>query len=57
MPDVFWLGLGVALFAVLVGLVAGARSRTTGAKTGLALGAFLGLLAAFPLLAIGLATT
>ncbi|HEX6229668.1 MAG TPA: hypothetical protein VFZ41_09450 [Solirubrobacterales bacterium] len=55
MPDVFWLGLGIALAALLVGFVAGARSRSTGALTGLAIGAILGVLAAFPLLAIGLA--
>jgi len=56
MPSVFWLGLGIALFCVLVGLVVGARSRTTGARAGLAIGAYLGIMAAFPLLAIGLAT-
>ncbi|HEX5763137.1 MAG TPA: hypothetical protein VFY04_08450 [Solirubrobacterales bacterium] len=56
MPDIFWLGLGIALLSTLVGLVSGARSRSTGAATGLAIGAFLGVLAAFPLLAIGLST-
>ncbi len=55
MPDVFWIGLGIALFCVLVGFIAGAKSRTTGTLTGLAIGAFLGLMAGFPLLAIGLA--
>jgi len=54
MPDVFWLGLAIVASAVLLGLIAGVRSRTTGVRTGLALGAFL--LAAFPLLAIGLST-
>jgi hypothetical protein len=57
MPDIFWLGLGIAAFGVLVGLFAGARSRTTGVLTGLAIGAFLGVMAAFPLLALGLATS
>lgn len=57
MPDIFWLGLGIAAFCTLVGLVAGARSRTTRALTGLAIGAYLGLMAGFPLLAIGLATS
>jgi hypothetical protein len=57
MPDVFWLGFGIAAFSMLVGLIAGARSRTTATKTGLAVGAFLGVLAAFPLLAIGLSTS
>ncbi len=57
MPDIFWLGLGIALFGTLVGLVAGARSHGTATLTGLAIGAFLGVLSAFPLLAIGLATS
>jgi hypothetical protein len=57
MPDVFWIGFGIAAFCVLVGFVAGARSRTTPTLTGAALGAFLGLMAGFPLLAIGLATS
>lgn len=57
MPDVFWIGLAIALFGALLGLVAGARSRTTRTRTGLAIGAYMGLMAAFPLLAIGLATT
>jgi hypothetical protein len=56
MPDVFWLGFGIALFSAFVGLVSGVRSRSTGAATGLAIGAFLGLLAGFPLLAIGIST-
>jgi hypothetical protein len=56
MPPVFWLGLGIAVFCLLVGLVAGAKSRTTDARAGIAIGAYLGVMAAFPLLAIGLAT-
>lgn len=57
MPDVFWIGLGIALFGTLVGFVSGARSRGTATTTGLAIGAFLGLMAGFPLLAIGLSTS
>jgi len=57
MPDVFWLGLGIALFSALTGFLSAARSRSTPALTGLAIGAFLGVLAAFPLLAIGLSTS
>jgi hypothetical protein len=57
MPDVFWIGLGIAAFCVLVGFVAGARSRTTGTLTGVAIGAYLGLMASFPLLVIGLSTS
>jgi hypothetical protein len=56
MPDLFWIGLGIAAFGLLLGFVAGARSRSTETLTGVAVGAFLGVLAAFPLLAIGLST-
>jgi hypothetical protein len=57
MPDVFWIGLGIAAFVFLVGVVSGARSSTTSLRTGAAVGAYLGLMCAFPLLAIGLATS
>ena len=57
MPGIFWIGLGLAASGILVGLIAGARSRSTGVLTGLAIGAFLGLMAGFPLLAIGLSTS
>jgi hypothetical protein len=57
MPPIFWLGFGIAAFCVLVGLIAGTKSRTTSARAGLAIGAYLGVMAAFPLLAIGLATS
>jgi hypothetical protein len=57
MPPVFWIGLGIAACGVLVGLFAGARSRSTPTLTGAAIGAYLGGMAAFPLLAIGLATS
>jgi hypothetical protein len=57
MPDVFWIGLGIAAFGTFLGLVSGARSRGTSTTTGLAIGAYLGVMAAFPLLAIGLATS
>jgi len=57
MPSVFWIGLGLAAFVFLVGVVAGARSRTTTVMTGAAMGAYLGVMVAFPLLAIGLATS
>lgn len=57
MPDVFWIGLVLATFVFLVGVVSGARSSTTGLRTGAAIGAFMGVMLAFPLLAIGLATS
>ena len=57
MPDVFWIGLTISGACIVIGFLAGARSRTTGALTGLAIGAYLGLMAGFPLLALGLATS
>jgi hypothetical protein len=57
MPPVFWIGLGIAGFGAFVGLLAGARSHSTRTLTGLAIGAFLGVMSAFPLIAIGLATS
>ena len=55
MPGVFWIGLGISAFCVLVGLISGAKSSTTSTLTGLAIGAIFGLMAGFPLLAIGIA--
>jgi hypothetical protein len=57
MAPVFWLGLGIAAVIFLVGTISGARSRTASLGSGAAMGAYLGIMAAFPLLAIGLATS
>jgi hypothetical protein len=57
MPDVFWIGLTIFAVCVLIGFISGARSHTTRTLTGLAIGAYLGLMAGFPLLALGLATS
>jgi hypothetical protein len=57
MPQIFWLGFGIAAAFVLVGAISGARSRTASLGTGAAMGAYLGVMSAFPLLAIGLATS
>ena len=57
MPDVFWIGLGIFAVIALIGFVSGAKSRTTPTLTGLAIGAFMGVMLAFPLLAIGLASS
>ena len=57
MPPVFWLGLGIAVVFFLVGAISGARSRTASLGSGAAMGGYLGVMAAFPLLAIGLATS
>ncbi|HEX7292969.1 MAG TPA: hypothetical protein VF259_00350 [Solirubrobacterales bacterium] len=57
MPPVFWIGLGIAGVIFLTGAFAGARSRTATLGSGAAMGAYLGVMCAFPLLAIGLATS
>jgi hypothetical protein len=57
MPPVFWLGFGIAAAFVLIGAIAGARSRTATFRSGATMGAYLGVMSAFPLLAIGLATS
>ncbi|MDX6635053.1 MAG: hypothetical protein QOF06_1256 [Solirubrobacterales bacterium] len=57
MPTIFWLGFGIAAAFILVGAISGARSRTASLGSGAAMGAYLGVMAAFPLLAIGLATS
>lgn len=57
MPPVFWIGLGVAATFFLIGAFAGARSRSSSLRGGAAMGAYLGVMSAFPLLAIGLATS
>jgi hypothetical protein len=56
MPPVFWLGLGIAAVFPLMGAIIGARSRSSSFGGGAAIGAYLGIMSAFPLLAIGLAT-
>jgi hypothetical protein len=57
MPDVFWIGVVLAAAIFLIGVFAGARSSITDLRTGAAVGAYLGVMLAFPLLAIGLATS
>jgi hypothetical protein len=57
MPDVFWIGLVLAAAIFLIGVISGMRSRTTSLATGAMIGAYLGFMLSFPLLAIGLATS
>ena len=57
MPDVFWIGLTLAVAIFLIGAISGARSRTTSLRTGAAMGAYMGIMLAFPLLALGLANS
>lgn len=57
MPPVFWIGFGIAGFVFLVGVIAGARSKSATIGSGAAIGLYLGVMFAFPLLAIGLSTS
>jgi hypothetical protein len=57
MPDVFWIGVVLAGAIFLIGVFAGARSSTTSLRTGAAVGAYLAIMLAFPLLALGLANS
>ena len=55
MPDVFWIGVVLAAVIFLIGVFAGARSRTTGLLTGAALVLSSASCWPSPLLALGLA--
>jgi hypothetical protein len=57
MPDVFWIGVVLAGAIFLISVISSMRSRTTSLATGAAMGVYLGIMLAFPLLAIGLAAS
>lgn len=57
MPDVFWIGVVLAGAIFLISVISSMRSRTTSVATGAAMGVYLGIMLAFPLLAIGLASS
>lgn len=57
MPGVFWLGLGIAVAIFLITTVASVRSRSGSLGSGALMGLYLGVMLAFPLLAIGLSTS
>jgi ABC-type transport system involved in multi-copper enzyme maturation permease subunit len=57
MPSVFWIGVGFAGVIFLVSLMVSARSRSGNLGNGAAIGLFLGFMLAFPLIALGLATS
>lgn len=57
MASVFWIGLGIAGLAVLISLVAGARSSTVSLRSALLTGVYLGVMAGFPLIALGISTS
>jgi hypothetical protein len=57
MPSIFWIGAGLAAVICVLGAFTGARSRTATFGSGAAMGAYLGFMIAFPLIAIGLASS
>ena len=57
MPSVFWIGVGFAAVIFCISLMVSARSRSTTLGTGAAIGLFMGFMLAFPLIALGLATS
>ena len=57
MPPVFWIGVGFAAVIFLVSLMVSARSRSGTLANGAAIGLFMGFMLAFPLIALGLATS
>jgi hypothetical protein len=57
MPSIFWIGVGVAAVVCVTGAFTGARSASATFGSGAAMGAFMGFMIAFPLIAIGLSTS
>ena len=57
MPSIFWIGVGFAALIAFISTVIGARSRTATFGSGAAMGLMLGFMIAFPLIAIGLASS
>lgn len=57
MPSVFWIGVGFGAVIFLTSVTISARSRSGTLATGAAIGLFMGLMLAFPLIALGLATS
>jgi hypothetical protein len=57
MPSIFWIGVGVAALVCVITAMIGARSNSMTFLSGAAMGAFMGFMLAFPLIAIGLASS
>jgi hypothetical protein len=57
MPSIFWIGCGFAAIICVIGALFGARSQSSTFLGGLAIGAMSGFMLAFPLIAIGLASS
>ena len=57
MDTIFWIPIGAIVAGLLVGAVLGAKSRSSSAAHGMLVGIYLGVMATFPLWAIGLSNT
>jgi hypothetical protein len=57
MPSVFWIGCGIAALVVVISSMLGARSQSSSFLGGAAIGLYAGFMLAFPLIALGLATS
>jgi hypothetical protein len=57
MPTIFWIGCGLAALACVLGSMIGARSTSSSFGGGAAIGLYMGFMLAFPLIAIGLASS
>jgi hypothetical protein len=57
MPPIFWIGCGFAAIICVIGSLFGARSQSSTFLGGMAIGAMSGFMLAFPLIAIGLASS
>jgi hypothetical protein len=57
MPSIFWIGCGLAALICVIGALLGSRSSSASFSSGAAIGLFLGFMFAFPLIAIGLASS
>ena len=53
MDEIFWIPISLIVVAALLGAWVGAASRSSSARSGLAIGLFLGVMSSFPLWAIG----
>jgi F0F1-type ATP synthase assembly protein I len=57
MDSIFWIPIGAIVVGLLLGAVLGAKSRSSSAPHGMLVGIFLGVMATFPLWAIGISNT
>jgi len=54
MDTIFWIPIGAIVVGLLLGAVLGAKARSISAGGGMLVGLFLGVMATFPLWAIGI---